>query len=110
MTQWGVELVRAIVDVALGPHDFITAAKIDELRAGWEARKHEHAVIFSDSPDQEVVASFLKSRAPIVVFAEAPGEIIAAIMAEHGVKLHDAVRLTFQHLSALHDLYVGERA
>lgn len=105
-TKWGLHLLRTIVDVALGEHDFITSSSLAQLKAEWPKRTHEHLVYFSDCPEAAIVDLFARSESPIIVFTEEPRDVVAITAKEKNISLVDAIRSTSKHFAALHDLFV----
>ncbi len=109
MTKWGVHLVRTIVQVVLGEHDFMSCSTVDELQKAWAERKQEHVIFSSDCPASPVANMFLRGRTPIIMFAEEPYDIVGYVMAERKIDLRGAIRIACHSLATLHDLYLDER-
>lgn len=110
MTKWGLQAVRTIADVALGPHDFISSSNIDQLKGAWNKRTHEHAVFYCEVPDTALVELFMRSDAPFIVFADDPREVTAYAMIERKEQFVQAARSTSRVFAVLHNLMVKQDA
>lgn len=106
VTQWGLHVLRSILEVALGQVEVIAKSRVDDLREAWGARAGEHFLLFIDNPDVEVAKLLTKGSARVVAFLEDPTEIVAYAMAERQLNWKEATKLTSLVLSTLHDIYV----
>src|SRR6476660_8224351 len=108
ISQWGVHILRTILEISLGPVNLITSNRIDDFCATWEeaSHAHPHSLLFFDNPDSSIVAVLKRCDASIVAFIEDPAEIAGYALTERGIDWKSALRLTSLVLATLHDLYL----
>jgi hypothetical protein len=111
LCQWGVHLLRTILEISLGPINVITSNRIDDFRTTWGegSEAHPHSLLFFDNPDASIVAILKRCDTPIVAFVEDPAEIAGYALVERGIDWKSAIRLTSLVLATLHDLYLSPK-
>lgn len=104
LTQSVLKVVQTVVEVGLGPYQWIAAGTADDLRAAWTSRAHEHIVLFGDIPSREIVELLRQANAPAIVVLEGPARIVRACRRTRQLEGLPAIRFASQSLATLHDL------
>lgn len=109
ITHWGLHVIPTIVNVLVGPHDYLVGSTPADIRSAWGARSNNSVVFFSDNPDSELADVFKKAGAPLVVFADNAHSVIRFLIEERKLELRTAARIASQCFAALHDLYIDPK-
>jgi hypothetical protein len=103
----GLNLVRNLVELGIGAHKLVNAnSTVDlrktfaELALGQDAR----AVFYSDLPDADLCALFIKARAPMVVFMDGFDDVVAYVSKSRSMSVPESIRLASRSLCALEPL------
>lgn len=104
LTYWGVHVVRAIAHVCHGEHHFIQSIYFRDLRDAWFKRDGKGVIFVSECPESQVSDLFIRSGAPIFLFADDPGDVIGYAMASRGLGLHQALRFASQSYCTLSNI------
>jgi hypothetical protein len=110
LTQVVLKVVQTVVEVGLGPYQWIAAGTADDLRAAWSSRAHEHIVLFGDIPAREIVELLRQADASVIVVLEGPARIVGAVRRTRQLEGLPAIRFASQSLATLHDLALLPRA
>ena len=105
-TRWGLHILRAVADAALGAYDVATVNRVDELHDAWRSRRTEHFLAFIDIPEARIAKTLQRTRARVVAFLEDPVDVVGYVMAERAAGWRDALRTTASCLAAMHDVYL----
>jgi len=99
----GLNLVRNFTDLELGSHKLANANTTSEFRnAVSQVGPNDARVVFySDLPDPDLCALFIKARAPIVLFVDDFDDVVGYLRASREMSLHDGVRLASRSFCAL---------
>lgn len=106
LTEWGIDLIRAIIRTAFTEPDFIAHPEKAGIQAAWDNRSKSVALIFADCPERSVVDIFLRTQAPLVLFAESPIELVKQTIAGRNLDFKAAIRVISQCSASLHDLFL----
>jgi hypothetical protein len=103
----GLNVVRNLVELGIGAHKLVNANStvdlrktIAELGLGHDAR----AVFYSDLPNADLCALFIKIRAPMVLFMDAFDDVVAYVSKSRAMSVPESIRLASRSLCALEPL------
>lgn len=104
--MWGTNLVRVLVQAAIGDHDYIGESNVSALAELWQQRKKDVCLLFADCPERKIVDLIIAGRSPIILFAEDPIDIIGYAIEERKLSARNAAALANQCLAVFHDLFL----
>ncbi len=100
----GLNVVRNLTEVGLGTHKLINANNVSDLReafSGPNLNENAKIVFYSDLPNAELCALFIKIGAPMVLFLDNFDDIVTYISASREMSLPESVRLASRSICAL---------
>jgi hypothetical protein len=110
LTLAGVRLLQALMQATFGGYQWISAGTAEELATAWSARQQGHALFFADIPDARITTLLAEARAPMVVFLEAPADVVRSLARRRQLTGLPALRFASQSLATLHELAMQETA
>jgi hypothetical protein len=103
----GLNVVRNLVELGIGAHKLVNANSTVDLRKtfaelglGPDAR----AVFYSDLPDADLCALFIKTRAPMVLFIDGFDDVVTYVSKSRAMTVAESIRLASRSLCALEPL------
>jgi len=103
----GLNVVRNLVELGVGTHKLANANStadfrktLAELGPGPDVR----VVFYSDLPDADICALFMKARAPMVLFMDGFDEVVSYVSKTRAMSLFDSIRLASRSVCALEPL------
>lgn len=106
LTMWGTNLVRMLVQTAIGDHDFIGESNVPALAELWQKRSKDVCLLFADCPERRIVDLIIAGQSPIILFAEDPIDIVGYAIEERKLSARNAAALVNQCLAVFHDLFL----
>src|SRR5262245_5063744 len=103
----GLNIVRNLVEVGTGPHKLVNANSTDDLRKTLSEHglgNGARAVFYSDLPDADLCALFIKMRAPMVLFMDGFDDVVGYVNRSREMGLSDSIRLASRSICALEPL------
>jgi hypothetical protein len=102
-----LNVVRNLVELGTGTHKLVNANSTVDLRktfAELGLGRDARAVFYSDLPDADLCALFIKTRAPMIVFMDAFDDVVAYVSKSRGMSVPESIRLASRSLCALEPL------
>jgi hypothetical protein len=103
----GLNVVRNLVELGIGTHKLVNANSIADLRKTFveHGLGHEARVVFySDLPDADLCALFIKIRAPTVLFMDAFDDVVTYVSKSRSMNMAESIRLASRSICALEPL------
>ncbi|WP_027527942.1 hypothetical protein [Bradyrhizobium sp. Ec3.3] len=103
----GLNVVRNLTEIVLGPYQLANANSTEQLRerlSGLGPIHDAKVVFYSDLPDPDLCALFVKTRAPIVLFVDNFDDVVAYARRSRDMTLNDSIRLASRSFCALEPL------
>jgi hypothetical protein len=103
----GLNVVRNLTELVLGAHQLANANSTEQLRerlAGLGSIEDAKVVFYSDLPDPDLCALFVKTRAPIVLFVDNFDDVVGYVRKSRDMPLNDSIRLASRSFCALEPL------
>lgn len=103
----GLNVVRNLTEIVLGAHQLANANSTEQLRerlAGLDAIEDAKVVFYSDLPDPDLCALFVKTQAPIVLFVDNFEDVVTYARKSRDLPLNDSIRLASRSFCALEPL------
>lgn len=103
----GLNVVRNLTEIVLGPHQLANANSTDQLRERLlelGAIEDAKVVFYSDLPDPDLCALFVKTRAPIILFVDNFDDVVTYVCKSRDMPLNDSIRLASRSFCALEPL------
>jgi hypothetical protein len=109
----GLNVVRNVVELGSGTHKLANAnSTVDlrktfvELRLGHDAR----TVFYSDLPEADLCALFIKIRAPMVLFTDGFDDVVTYVSKSRSMSVAESVRFASRSICALEPLLRSDLA
>jgi hypothetical protein len=103
----GLNVVRNLVELGIGAHRLINAntiACLREMNAVRDLAYDARAVFYSDLPDADLCALFIKIRAPMVLFVDGFEDVVSYVSKSRSMSVFDSIRLASRSVCALEPL------
>ena len=103
----GLNIVRNLVELGIGTHKLVNANSTVDLRKTFAEpglRHDARAVFYSDLPDADMCALFLKTRAPMVLFMDGFDDVVTYVSTSRSMGLSESIRLASRSICALEPL------
>jgi hypothetical protein len=103
----GLNVVRNVVELGVGAHELVNANSTVDLRKTFAELGPGHdarAVFYSDLPDADLCALFIKARAPMVLFMDAFDDVVTYVSKSRAMSVPESIRLASRSLCALEPL------
>jgi hypothetical protein len=103
----GLNVVRNLVELGIGAHKLVNANSTVDLRktfAEIEVGQDARAVFYSDLPDADLSALFIRTRAPMIVFMDAFDDVVSYVSRSRTMSATESIRLASRSLCALEPL------
>jgi len=100
----GLNLVRRLTELGIGEHTLANANSIEDLKnvLSRQAVGSDIKVVFySDLPDSDLSALFIKSQAPMVLFVDDFEDVVGYLHASRDMSIPESIRLASRSFSAL---------
>jgi hypothetical protein len=110
LTAWTAHVARTIVDAAVGPHIYVSAITLEDLRTALAEHDGRAVALYSEIPKSSLVDYVLGSRIPYLIAADDPVDVVGYVAAARELSLKDSLRVTSQSLSILARLRFGASA
>jgi len=110
LSYWAFGAVRTVVDLCFPRHSVLAATGLTQVREALAQSGDDPMIVYSDSPEIELVEAFASAGAPYLICLEAPLEVLGFCMAERAIQPIDALRLTTLTMSTLRDLALSPKA
>ena len=92
----GLNVVRNLVELGIGAHKLVNANSTVDLRKTFAALGPGHdarAVFYSDLPDADLCALFMKTRAHMVLFSDGFDDVVTYVSKSRSMSVAESVRL-----------------
>ena len=109
LSNWGVDLLRKILECAGEAVEFIYKSDVEGLSEAWRGIKGKACLIYADLPDKRLVELYTRANVPIIVFSEAPLDLVSFLMRERAIPLRDAVATASLFLATFHQFGFRDR-
>ncbi len=109
-TRFGVFVVHSLLRATVKEFDHTAASEIQYLRAAWSTRRHENFLLFADCPERAIVDTYLRTKAPVIIFYEDPKDVALDLVRERSLQATWAVRVAEQTLTTFSDLISCDQA
>jgi hypothetical protein len=103
----GLNVVRNLVELGIGAHKLVNANSTADLRRTFSELglgRDARAVFYSDLPDADLCALFIKTRAPMVLFMDGFDDVVGYVSQSRTMSLSDSIRLASRSICALEPL------
>jgi hypothetical protein len=103
----GLNVVRTLVELVIGAHKLVNANSTVDLRKTFAELGLGHyarAVFYSDLPDADLCALFMKTRAPMVLFTDGFDDVVTYVSKSRSMSVAESVRLASRSICALEPL------
>lgn len=103
----GLNIVRNLVEVGIGPHKLAyanTTADLRKVLAEIGSAPDVQVILSSDFPEAELCALFIRTRAPIVLFIDGFDDVVNYVSKTHEMSLANSLRLSSRSICALEPL------
>jgi hypothetical protein len=104
VTQWGVHVLRGVLEKSVGHFEVVARNRYQDLRQVWSPDSEGNFLLLFDNPDSTIIASL--PAAAMVAFIEDPSEVVAYSARERKLPWQDCLRMTSLVFSSLHELYL----
>jgi hypothetical protein len=104
VTQWGVHVLRSVLEKSVGPFEIVAQNRHRDLWQVWSPDREGNFLLLFDNPDSAIIASL--PAAPVVAFIEDPAEVVTYSVRARNLPWQDCLRLTSLVFSSLHELYL----
>ena len=99
LSSWGVGFLKNVLECAGEAVEFVYKSDVDGLVEAWRSSSDKACLIYADLPDDHVIDLYARTKAPIVVFREAPLDLVSYLMRERAIPLRDAIATATLFLS-----------
>jgi hypothetical protein len=110
LSVWIVHFANVAIDVLAGPHHYVAAVFLSDVRDSWTQRNGRGVVFHSDVPEQAIANLFLNARTPLLIAYEDPLDTVGFAMAARNIDFRQAIRFVSQSYCTLARLFQAPNA
>jgi hypothetical protein len=103
----GLNVVRNLVELRIGAHKLVNASSTDDLRKTFAEIGQGHdarTIFYSDLPDADLCALFIKTCAPMILFMDGFDDVVTYVSKARTMTVPESLRLASRSLCALEPL------
>lgn len=104
LTSSGVHAIRLLFTAALGDHDIIYPATLEDLKTAWLQRTRRHIISFNELPHGELISFLKQADAPFMVFLKSGAAVADELIKNRGLEPMDAIRTASICMSVLEEV------
>ena len=110
LTSSGVHAIRLLFTAALGDHDIIYPATLEDLKTAWLQRTRKHIISFNELPHGELISFLKQADAPFIVFLKSGATVANELIKNRSLEPMDAIRTASICMSVLEEVARDSKA
>ena len=110
LTSSGVHAIRLLFTAALGAHDIIYPATLEDLRTAWSQRTRRHIISFNELPHGELISFLKQADVPFIVFLKSGITVANELIENRSLQPMDAIRTASICMSVLEEIARDRKA
>ena len=109
-TSTGVHAIRLLITAALGDHDIIYPATLEDLKTAWSQRTRKHIISFNELPHGELISFLKQADVPFIVFLKSGVTVANELIKDRSLEPMNAIRTASICMSVLEEVARDQKA